>query len=203
VRAPPLSLSAFVWMSLLCSTAEDLLPVRLPRTPLTERSEASNQPTTRLPSPPRRCCRALDRGGDMESGHKSGGGSAPGEPPLPLRRPHYEDLFPFLLRYFPLSLSPVLVRCDGGVVGFARRRGSRRGRGSVPRLRVPVPERAPQRQAAARAPQALRQAVVRRRRWRRGGGGRRGARRQRAASRYCGFRASVVVTRCARVELLA
>jgi hypothetical protein len=59
----------------------------------------------------------------------------------------------------------------------------------VPRVRVPVPERAPERQAAARAPEALRQAGVRRG----GGGGLRGARGQRAASRYRGFRASVVV----------
>jgi hypothetical protein len=57
----------------------------------------------------------------------------------------------------------------------------------VPRVRVPVPERAPERQAAARAPEALRQAGVRRG----GGGGLRGARSQRAASRYRGFRASV------------
>lgn len=59
----------------------------------------------------------------------------------------------------------------------------------MPRVRVPVPERAPERQAAARAPEALRQAGVRRG----GGGGLRGARGQRAASRYRGFRASVVV----------
>jgi len=53
----------------------------------------------------------------METGHKSGGGSVPGEP---LHRPHYEDLFPFFcVPFFSLALSPVFVRCDGGVVSRA------------------------------------------------------------------------------------
>ncbi|KAL5670861.1 hypothetical protein ACJX0J_015167, partial [Zea mays] len=91
----------------------------------------------------------------------------------------------------PPSTAPRVPRRHGERPQDRRRErarsGSRRGGRPVPRVRVPVPERAPERQAAARAPEALRQAGVRRG----GGGGLRGARSQRAASRYRGFRASV------------